>query len=448
MSRGAAAPSPPSAVRSRVWVRVAVVAVFATAVVATLATIRSAPGGIAAHETQGVSRGSVAVGAIVTQSGPLAADFAPYLDGVRAYLASVNAAGGVHGRAVRLVAALDDMSVPTQDLSDAQVLVDQDRVFAVVGVASPFFQAASLLGRAGVPTFGFATADVWAGWPNLFAVGGSAIDEASIVPIVADLARHLHARHVALLALGVPASQAPCAAMGAGLGADGVHVAYANLDLPVVLPDLAGDVVRMQQRGVDLVVSCMDVNSNVLLARAMRLHGMGAASLWLDGYDRAVLKADGTVMGRVYLVVQHVPFELAGGFAGLDQYLGAMRRAGYAAQRFSDVALAGWESAHLFVDGLRAAGAHPTEDAVVAAINAMAADTGGGVAPPVDWRDGHRSSAVSGPSCAALVTTRGVDGPHPRFVVALATPADPWVCVAGLPGAPRPVRPPAGTPLG
>jgi ABC-type branched-subunit amino acid transport system substrate-binding protein len=417
-------------------------------VVGVLATTGSTPGRVGVDPTQGVTRTSVSVGAIVTQSGPLAADFAPYLDGVRAYLAEVDAHGGVHGRTVRLVASLDDMSVPTSNLSDARVLVSQDRVFAIVGVASPFFEAAALLARAGVPTFGYATANVWAGAPNLFAVGGSAIDEASIVPQVAYLARHLGARRVALLALGVPQSQAPCAAMRASLGADGVTVAFANLGVPVVGSDLATTVVQMQQRRVGLVVSCMDVNSNVLLARAMQLHGLRVASLWLDGYDRSILRADASVMSRVYLVVQHVPFELATSFPGLTTYMVAMARAGYGAERDSDVALAGWESASLFVAGLRAAGAHPTQQTVVAAINAIARDTGGGVAPPVDWRSAHRATANSGPSCVAIVTTRGLAGPDPRFALALGSGRDPWTCLAQGTGPPTVVRAPVGTPLG
>ena len=72
----------------------------------------------------GVTATKVNVGAIVSESGPLAADFKPYLSGVNAYFDYVNAMGGVNKRQIDLAYPLDDASNPSTDITDAETLVN------------------------------------------------------------------------------------------------------------------------------------------------------------------------------------------------------------------------------------------------------------------------------------------------------------------------------------
>ena len=123
-----------------------------------------------------------------------------------------------------------------------------------------------------------------------------------------------------------------------------------------------------------MVITCMDVDSSVLLSKTMQLDGYTpAAQMWLDGYDRNILKNDAQYMKNTYFMLQHVPYELATAypavFPGMSLYFQSMAKYGYSSNEFSDVALQGWEGANTFVEGLRAAGKHPTQASVVAAIN-------------------------------------------------------------------------------
>jgi branched-chain amino acid transport system substrate-binding protein len=102
----------------------------------------------------GVSAHQISVGAVATLSGSLAADFAPIIPGVRAYLDMVNAHGGVYGRKVVLTKALDDGTVNNEQVT--RTLVQQDHVFAIVGMATAFFTSAPFLVQTGTPTFGYA----------------------------------------------------------------------------------------------------------------------------------------------------------------------------------------------------------------------------------------------------------------------------------------------------
>src|ERR1019366_10478005 len=86
----------------------------------------------------GVSSTEIDVGSIANVTGPLSSDFAPLVNGVQAYFSMINTEGGVAGRKLKLAYQEDDQGSPTINLTVAQKLVEQDHVFAVVGVGTPF----------------------------------------------------------------------------------------------------------------------------------------------------------------------------------------------------------------------------------------------------------------------------------------------------------------------
>ena len=404
---------------------------------------------VVAGSAPGLTSTQVSVGALATMSGPIAADFAPIVSGVRAYLAWTNAHGGVAGRQVVLTHVADDGGSPSSNAVQARTLVQQDHVFAVVGVATAFFTGASYLARTATPTFGYALQNEWSGPANLFAAYGSAIDFSTLGPQIAYLAHQVHSRSLALMAYDVPQSAGVCAAAKPALARLGLSIGYQDLSVPYG-GDVSSDVLRMKQAGVDLVVSCMDVTGNVQLSRTMGQNGMtGESQLWLDGYNSSTLTSYAPLMRNTYFVVQHVPFEAAtempGAFPGLGDSLAAMRR--YAPRDVrSEVAMEGWLSAATFVAGLRAAGPHPTQASVVAAINHLASFTGGGLMTPVNWRVAH--TVITPPSCESFVRTATSRGGRPEFRVAFAHGSHIWICfpTTGPIDLDHPVAPPAGSP--
>ena len=397
----------------------------------------------------GLTSTQVSVGALATMSGAISADFAPIVSGVRAYFSWVNSHGGVNGRQIVLSHVADDGGSPSNNAVQARTLVQQDHVFAVVGVATAFFNGADYLARTGTPTFGYATQNDWAGHPNLFAAFGSVIDFSTLGPEVAFVAHQRKARSVALMAYNVPQSAGVCAAARPTLEAQGISIGYQDLSVPYA-GDVSSDVLRMKQAGVDLVVSCMDVTGNVQLARTMHQNGLDqAGQIWLDGYNKSTLDAYSALMHDTYFVVQHVPFEadseMPGAFPAMSTYLAAMHRYAPRDAR-SGVAMTGWISAALFVAGLRAAGPHPTQASVVKAINQMSAFNAEGLMTPVDWRVAHTKTAS--PSCETFVRTAIHPGAQPKFTMSFVRGKNIWVCFPN--GGPldldHPVPPPKGAP--
>jgi branched-chain amino acid transport system substrate-binding protein len=425
--------------------RLVVLGFISGAVVAGTSVLAS--GATAPQGAPGVTSTKVNVGAIVSESGPLAADFAPYLSGVNAYFDYVNAMGGVHGRQIDLAYPLDDASNPTTDINDAQTLVSSDHAFAIVGVSTPFFNAHKFLSTTSTPVFGYATGNVWGKAKNLFADYGSVLNFNSSIPFFAYVAKQTKSTNAAVIALDYPASQDECKGALAGLKTYKIKVAYQNIDEQIGA-NWSIEATKMRDAGVNMVINCMDVNSDISLSKALSNFGVKPVQLWLDGYDRTILSKNSAYMQDVYFLLQHVPFEAAtaypAAFPGLNLYFTEMQKYGFTSDEYSDVALMGWESANLFTVGLRDAGKNPTQKAVIAAINKDKRDVGGpdgGVTAPINWTIAHNGN--TSPGCETFVKVTGTS-----FVLAFNHGSHPWVCfpLKGKANLSKPVAPPPGTP--
>jgi ABC-type branched-subunit amino acid transport system substrate-binding protein len=364
----------------------------------------------------GVTSSSITVGAIANISGPLSSDFAPLVNGVEAYFSMVNAAGGVDGRRLVLGYRRDDQGSATTDLTVAQQLIEQDHVFAIVGVGTPFFGGASYLAHLGVPTFGYMVSSDWSDGPSLYGGYGSYLDFSTAVMGYAYVAKGLHVASVGVVAYPVPQSASACRAAVTGFKSFGVPVGFEDVAFGFGADPVA-DVLQMKAHHVDFVLTCLDLTGNVAFARAIAQNGLSVHQLWLDGYDRGTVQQYGSLMNGVIFSLEHVPFEAAtsfpGKYPGMETYIQQMQRyqPGYA---YNEIALDGWISAAQFVAGLRAVGRHLSQAKLVAAINRTSDFTADGIIPPQDWTRGHTGPGL-GPFCGTYVEI--VNGRFvPRFV--------------------------------
>jgi len=388
-----------------------------------LTSCGNAPLVVASHsgDLDGVTPTTITVGAMASLSGIASSDFAPVVTGARIYFDQLNAHGGVGGRKIVYRPILDDGTSPNGDLSAAQQLV-QDKVFAVVGVGTPFFTGASILQAHSVPTFGLQenTNAQWTG-PTMFGFGGSYVDYTAPVTQAAYVAEQNHARRAAVLAYNIAQSSEGCIGVADALRRYHIDTPVIDTSIPYGAATLDADVTRMQQQGVDFVASCMDTTGNIKLSETLQQHGMGnITQFWLDGYDQQTLDNNTAAMQGVYLLLQQTPFEMnnlaPGRYPGIDAFDAALKRYAPAGTLPSTPALAGWVSADLFVTGLRSLGRNVTRSALVAAINKLTAYTGDGTIAPVDWTVAH--SGVTQLNCTTIVQVRRrsfvpVYGTHP-----------------------------------
>lgn len=129
----------------------------------------------------GVTDREILVGQFAAQTGP-AAELGKRMQlGMLAHFNAVNAAGGVNGRSIKLISR-DDGYEPEKAAAAVKALIEEDRVFALVGsVGTPTTLAAvPAINAAGIPLIGPFTGAQALREPfnrNLFHVRASYYDE-------------------------------------------------------------------------------------------------------------------------------------------------------------------------------------------------------------------------------------------------------------------------------
>jgi branched-chain amino acid transport system substrate-binding protein len=428
--------------RGRLGVRALMATVFTGGLLASaLVVAPTAAGAAAATSTApGVTSNSITVGTISTQTGTLASNFASLIYGERAYYDYINAQGGVNGRKIDYKYALDDGGNPTTFNQLANTLINQDHVFAVTGVATAFFSP-SLFVESGIPTYGYNVTNNWVPQPNLFAAGGSVQYYPAEGPIVGYVAKATKSTKIAFVAYGIAASSAACQAGAYSLTGAGFDVVYTDFKINYPGTTVATDVQRMKQAGANMVVSCMDVQGNITMARAIQQYGLHMTQLWFSGNDKSTLQQNQSLMQGVYFSIAHVPFTAPTSvYPGLALYIKEMKK--YEPNYVDDeVAIQGWESAALFVQGVKMAGSNLTQANVIKEDNSLTSFTAGGLTTPTNWKDaGHTGHAP--PYCSAYIKASGTN-----YVPALNKGQNVFVCFNSIDPKKAPVYPlPTGTP--
>ena len=423
--------------------KVATLAVAGAALAASVIAVGTSAGA-ATSGAPGVTPTSITVGTLSTQTGPISSNFASLIYGEKAYFDYINAAGGINGRKIELKYTLDDGGNPSQFNQLANTLINQDHVFAITGVASAFFTP-NVFVEAKVPTYGYNVSSNWDKAPNLFAAGGSVQYLPGGTPTVSYIVNKTKSKAVAIVAYNVASAAASCEADAAGLTKAGVKVVYTDYKVAYPGTTVATDVQRMKQAGADFVISCMDVQGNITMARAIQQYGLKITQLWLSGDDQQTLDQNTSLMQNIYFDTFHVPFLApTSEYPGLKLYLTQMTK--YEPTYVNDeVAIQGWESADLFAQGVKMAGKNLTQANVIKQTNTLTTYTAGGLTTPTNWKDaGHTGHAP--PYCSAFIQVKGT-----KYVPALNTSKKSvFVCFGSTNGKnATPLKTlPAGTPNG
>jgi branched-chain amino acid transport system substrate-binding protein len=370
----------------------------------------------------GVSDTEIKIGGLAAKTGPLGAQYEPIGKGVQAYIDMVNEGGGVHGRKLKFIGVRDDASNPSRDVAQARALVEQDKVFAIVGVATPLFPAGKYLADVGIPTFGWNVNPEWSSGPNLFGEKGSFLNFTEPGPELAFLASKVGAKNVATIAYNVGQS-ADCSKGQVYIFEKfGLNVVLQDTSLPFGATDISADIARMKDGGVEMVATCMDPTGNTLVSKSLKRAGMNdVTQYWPNGYSRETLARFKDLMEGVWFTSFFVPFEAAERSPGMTTYLAEMRKRFPDTDPNQEVLLAGWINAHLLVEALEAAGDDPTWEAVIEHINQLTAYSADGILDPIDWTIQHTASGPK--ACSAFIQVR-----NGEFVPMFGTDESPFVC--------------------
>lgn len=365
----------------------------------------------------GVTDSEIRVGGVVSKTNPIGGQYADAAKGVQAYFDMINAKGGIYGRKLVLSKVRDDNTVKNQE--EVQALISEDNVFAALPIATLLFGGAEKLAKEKIPTFGWNINEEWTGPNNLFGEKGSYLCIDCAHPTLPYLAKQVGAKKIGLLAYTAPQSKACLDGDKKAFSTwPTAPIAFEDSSIPFG-GDLAVQVNKMKEAGVDLVLTCMDTNGAINLAKEMKKQDLKATQFLPNGYDANLVGQYPTELEGAYVGIGTVPFEAQQKPQALRDFETGVVAAG---GQPNEVALAGWLNADLLYQGLVRAGPDFTRQKVIDGINTMTDWTAGGVKLGTDWTIEHEKS--KGDSCTAFVKIE-----NGRFVPVFGQPGKPFICM-------------------
>lgn len=372
----------------------------------------------------GVTADTIRIGGVASVTNPLNGPYGSAFDGVRAFFDMVNSGGGIYGRKLELVSARDDQISNNQE--QVQALLDQDNVFAVAPIATIFsFSGAKPLVDNNVPAFGWNINDEYTGHPNLYGSNAGALCNGCVGTYAPYLAKQLGKKKIGVLAYNV-ANSAQCA--------DGYQksfdkyptakVVFLTKSLAFGASDFSVEVGQMKDKGVDLVMTCMDTTAVLNLAKEMRKQDLKAIQYLPNGYDAKLVAANKQFFDGDYVGVSFVPFEFKPQPPGMVEFNKWMDKKHY---EKNEIAMNGWISAWQLWTGLKAAGPDFTRQKVIDALNKMTI-TADGLLAPRNWAKEHNITHNVPPSCTAWVKIE-----NGKFVPVFNQPGKPFQCMPDQP---------------
>lgn len=359
--------------------------------------------------------GTIVIGSVDHRSAPIAICKGSY-EGVSAYFADVNAAGGINGYRFKFI-SYDDGMDPNRNAAFVKQLVEQDKVTAIVGHCSELANtpAAPITTQAGVPVIGGAgTASVWYQTPNWFANSAS---QQQLYPkfMLQYSKQKFNCTKVAVLYINVPQGQGGARYARQYAPQFGQEVVF-DSSFSLTEPDFTSFVVKMKQAGAECINFPGTSDHIIRLLKAMQQQGYDAKLVApLPGYDPIIGPAVGSfVEGHLFVVVNHAPLELSDP-AAVTRYKEAMRR--YQPKMVPNTwSIDGWMSGEIFTEAVRRLGPKPvTRESVIESLRTFKNWTGS-FNPPLTYVNGPNTFPAG---CNSILRAKadGSFGPEsPRFV--------------------------------
>ncbi|HSV45359.1 MAG TPA: ABC transporter substrate-binding protein [Ramlibacter sp.] len=329
----------------------------------TLAPLQANDTGVYGHE--------VLVGQFAAQSGPAAELGRRMQLGMLAHFKAVNAAGGIHGRSIRL-ASRDDGYEPERAAAAAKALIEEDKVFALVGsVGTPTTLAAlPAINAAGIPLIGPFTGAQSLREPfnrHIFHVRASYFDETE--RIVQQFATMGIAR-VAVFYQNDAYGKA---------GLEGVTRALARRNLKPLTTmtvernsqDVAPALAELLKSAPEAVVQISAYKSSAALIRLARAKAYSGQFANVSFVGSTALSQELGDAGTGVTISQVMPFPYTASspLAIVREYQQHMTESGH--KDFDFTSMEGYIAAKVFTEGLRRAGKTPTRESLVQALESM-----------------------------------------------------------------------------
>jgi branched-chain amino acid transport system substrate-binding protein len=338
--------------------------------------------------TEKVTGGVIKVGGLFDETGPV--DATVHRDVIRAWFSKVNESGGINGKTLQLIDCDTKFNV-TDAVNCANKLINDDKVFAVVGSVAPNGEDATVkrFVDAGIPVIG------GLGTPEEFKYSLSfpvAPSFSTYGVAIGNRAGDLKFESTGLVLLNVGFMAPVKAELKRVLASRGVNV-VAEAAVDATKANYADVVLDLRTKGAKSVIAVLDPFSYQRLFQSMEGAGFKPPLLGLGLDKTSANKGYGKFVDGMHSLTPFVEPADHTTHPGVREYIDTVKRYFPNQVEALDVySESTWTAAKLFTDALRRAGADPSRAALVSALDATSGFQSGLSATPISY-NGKRDPA-------------------------------------------------------
>ena len=386
--------------------------------------------------TPGSSSGSaqgktITLGIVTPLTGPVASSFGQAtIQGAQARIDLANATHELPGGEQVKLVSVDEGSSPQTSLSGTQQLVENDHVFGVLAAGAFFYGAYRWAAQQNVPVVGDGIdGPEWnsSQYPNMFAAFGSTDDSYPSYTGMPAFFKAQGGTSYCGVGYNAPSTVGNGAAMAGSMKAAGVPVPYTNFGIAAGNANFSSIALAIKQAKCDVLGSQMTLGDTLSLITALRNANVSLKATFIQGgYGQDLLDQPSSLSAA-----QGV--DMAAGFQpsslnttatkwmmqALKTYAGWTKPYPAAGMEW------GWFTADTAIEGLKVAGANPTQQSFITNLRKVTSFNHEGLTCPVNYSVFGNTNQQFPGNCTWMVKVEGsqfvsLTGTSPVKVVTIA----------------------------
>jgi len=407
----------------------AVVAAIGAATACSSSSTTGATGSSTSNAGAAASK-TITLGILTPLTGPVASSFGQAtIQGAQARIDLANADHELPGGETVKLVSVDEGSSPQTSLAGTQQLVQNDHVFSVLAAGAFFYGAYRWAAQQNVPVVGDGIdGPEWnsSQYPNMFAAFGSTDDSYPSYTGMPAFFKSQGGSSYCGVGYNAPSTVGNGEAMVGSMKAAQIPVPYTNFGIAPGNANFTSIALSIKQSGCNILGSQMTLGDTLTLITALKNANVPLKATFIQGgYGQDLLDQPSSLSSAqgVDMAAGYQPSSLNTSathslMAALKTYAGWTKPYPAAGMEW------GWFTADTAIEGLKVAGANPTQQSFISNLRKVTSFDHGGLTCPVNYAVFGNTNQQFPGNCTWMVKVEGsqfvsLTGPSPIKIITI-----------------------------
>jgi branched-chain amino acid transport system substrate-binding protein len=356
---------------------------------------------------------TITLGILTPLTGPVASSFGQAtIQGAQARIDLANADHELPGGETVKLVSVDEGSSPQTSLAGTQQLVQHDNVFAVLAAGAFFYGAYRWAAQQNVPVVGDGIdGPEWnsSQYPNMFAAFGSTDDSYPSYTGMPAFFKSQGGSSYCGVGYNAPSTVGNGEAMVGSMKAAQVPVPYTNFGIAPGNANFTSIALSIKQSGCNILGSQMTLGDTLNLITALKNANVPLKATFIQGgYGQDLLDQPSSLSAAqgVDMAAGYQPSSL--NTSGTQSLMAALKTyAGWTKPYPAAGMEWGWFTADTAIEGLKVAGANPTQQSFISNLRKVTSFDHGGLTCPVNYAVFGNTNQQFPGNCTWMVKVEG-----------------------------------------